>query len=232
MGVIKQTKLAIFDVAGTTAKDDGLVVKAFQLGIATLGVEMGSPEMTKMTEYVNATMGERKMDVFLHLLNGDKMKANMVHDKFISSYIRLIKDGELEEFDGITPFFVDLRSKNIGIAITTGFPREILDVIIDSLNWRRIIDVSVAASEVSHGRPAPDMIFKALQEFSIPKGENLTPAEIAVIGDTKSDMQSGVTAGAQFIVGVTSGAHTKDELFEAGATSVIDLATQLLTVVN
>jgi phosphoglycolate phosphatase-like HAD superfamily hydrolase len=45
-------------------------------------------------------------------------------------------------------------------------------------------------------------------------------------------MQSGVTAGAQFIVGVTSGAHTKDELFEAGATSVIDLATKLLTVVN
>ena len=111
MGVIKQTKLAIFDVAGTTAKDDGLVVKAFQLGITTLGVEMGSPEMTKMTEYVNATMGERKMDVFLHLLNGDKMKANMVHEKFISSYIRLVKDGELEEFDGITPFLLTFDQK-------------------------------------------------------------------------------------------------------------------------
>jgi phosphoglycolate phosphatase len=225
-------KLAIFDVAGTTAKDDGLVVKAFQLALGVVGVVPGSSQMQEMTNYVNATMGERKMDVFLHLLGGDKMKANLVHEKFIDSYIQLVKDGELEEFDGITPFFVELRSKNIGIAITTGFPREILDVIIDALNWRRIIDISVAASEVSHGRPAPDMIFKAMQGFDLAKGINLIASEIAVIGDTRSDMESGAAAGAESVVGVASGAHTKDELIKAGATDVLDFATDLLTVVN
>ena len=225
-------KLAIFDVAGTTAKDDGLVVKAFQLALGAVGVVPGSSEMQTMTDYVNATMGERKIDVFLHLLDGDKMKANLVHEKFIASYIQLVKDGELEEFDGITPFFVKLRAKKIGIAITTGFPREILDVIIDALNWRRIIDISVAASEVSHGRPAPDMIFKAMQGFDAAKGINLIPGEIAVIGDTKSDMESGAAAGAEYIVGVTSGAHTQGDLIEAGATNVLDFATDLLTVVN
>jgi phosphonatase-like hydrolase len=225
-------KLAIFDVAGTTAKDDGLVVKAFQLALGVVGVVPGSSQMQEMTNYVNATMGERKMDVFLHLLGGDKMKANLVHEKFIASYIQLVKDGELEEFDGITPFFVELRSKNIGIAITTGFPREILDVIIDGLNWRRIIDISVAASEVSYGRPAPDMIFKAMQGFDLAKGINLIASEIAVIGDTRSDMESGTAAGAESVVGVASGAHTKDELIKAGATDVLDFATDLLTVVN
>jgi len=85
-------KLAIFDVAGTTAKDDGLVVKAFQLALGVVGVVPGSSQMQEMTNYVNATMGERKMDVFLHLLGGDKMKANLVHEKFIASYIQLVKD--------------------------------------------------------------------------------------------------------------------------------------------
>ena len=225
-------KLAIFDVAGTTAKDDGLVVKAFQLALGAVGVVPGSSQMQEMTNYVNATMGERKMDVFLHLLEGDKIKANLVHEKFIASYIQLVKDGELEEFDGITPFFVELRSKNIGIAITTGFPREILDVIIDALNWRRIIDISIAASEVSHGRPAPDMIFKAMQSFDLAKGINLISSEIAVIGDTRSDMESGAAAGAESVVGVASGAHTKDELIKAGATDVLDFATDLLTLVK
>ena len=225
-------KLAIFDVAGTTAKDDGLVVKAFQLALGAVGVVPGSSQMQEMTNYVNATMGERKMDVFLHLLEGDKIKANLVHEKFIASYIQLVKDGELEEFDGITPFFVELRSKNIGIAITTGFPREILDVIIDALNWRRIIDISVAASEVSHGRPAPDMIFKAMQGFDLAKGINLIASEIAVIGDTRSDMESGAAAGAESVVGVASGAHTKDELIKAGATDVLAFATDLLTLIN
>ena len=225
-------KLAIFDVAGTTAKDDGLVVKAFQLALGAVGVVPGSSQMQEMTNYVNATMGERKMDVFLHLLEGDKIKANLVHEKFIASYIQLVKDGELEEFDGITPFFVELRAKNIGIAITTGFPREILDVIIDALNWRRIIDISVAASEVSHGRPAPDMIFKAMQGFDLAKGINLIASEIAVIGDTRSDMESGAAAGAESVVGVASGAHTKDELIKAGATDVLAFATDLLTLIN
>ncbi len=225
-------KLAIFDVAGTTAKDDGLVVKAFQLALGAVGVVPGSSQMQEMTNYVNETMGERKMDVFLHLLEGDKIKANLVHEKFIASYIQLVKDGELEEFDGITPFFVELRAKNIGIAITTGFPREILDVIIDALNWRRIIDISVAASEVSHGRPAPDMIFKAMQGFDLAKGINLIASEIAVIGDTRSDMESGAAAGAESVVGVASGAHTKDELIKAGATDVLDFATDLLTLVK
>ncbi len=225
-------KLAIFDVAGTTAKDDGLVVKAFQLALGAVGVVPGSSQMQEMTNYVNETMGERKMDVFLHLLEGDKIKANLVHEQFISSYIQLVKDGELEEFDGVTPFFVELRAKNIGIAITTGFPREILDVIIDALNWRRIIDISVAASEVSHGRPAPDMIFKAMQGFDLAKGINLLPSEIAVIGDTRSDMESGAAAGAESVVGVASGAHTKDELIKAGATDVLDFATDLLTLVK
>ncbi len=225
-------KLAIFDVAGTTAKDDGLVVKAFQLALGAVGVVPGSSQMQEMTNYVNETMGERKMDVFLHLLEGDKIKANLVHEKFIASYIQLVKDGELEEFDGITPFFVELRAKNIGIAITTGFPREILDVIIDALNWRRIIDISVAASEVSHGRPAPDMIFKAMQGFDLAKGINLIASEIAVIGDTRSDMESGAAAGAESVVGVASGAHTKDELIKAGATDVLAFATDLLTLIN
>jgi phosphoglycolate phosphatase-like HAD superfamily hydrolase len=120
----------------------------------------------------------------------------------------------------------------IGIAITTGFPREILDRIIESLNWKNQIDVSVAASEVAYGRPAPDMVLSSMEQYSLKAGIEISPLDVAVVGDTPSDMGSGQFAHAAFVVGVTSGNSSKDELFSAGATQVLSFATQLLDVVN
>lgn len=223
-------ELAIFDVAGTTAKDDGLVVKAFETAARSMGVEEGSPEMEGMISYVVETMGQRKMDVFLHLFRGDQEKASVAHDRFIESYSQLIFDGHLEEFEGVSELFVNLSDRGIGVAITSGFPREILDNIVEALDWEDIIDLSVAADEVAAGRPAPDMIFKSIAIYNEVFGTKLAPEQIAVIGDTQSDMQSGVAAGAKFIVGVATGAHSPNLLFEAGATHVLESATELLSL--
>lgn len=87
MESVTKIRLAVFDVAGTTAHDDGLVVEAFQSAMISLGVGADTPELEKMTEYVNATMGERKIDVFTHLCEGDAERANLAHDAFIESYI-------------------------------------------------------------------------------------------------------------------------------------------------
>ena len=62
-------ELAVFDVAGTTAKDDGLVVEAFVIAAVAMGVERGTPQLSSMIDYVQATMGQRKIDVFLHLFD-------------------------------------------------------------------------------------------------------------------------------------------------------------------
>ena len=132
--------LAIFDVAGTTAQDGGLVVEAFQSAMESMGVARASADMDRMTDYVNATMGERKIDVFMHLCDGDRTRANTAHDRFVESYIALVKAGRLEEFSGISKLFRDLRGDGIAVAITTGFPRDILDNIIDGLKWEPLID--------------------------------------------------------------------------------------------
>jgi phosphonatase-like hydrolase len=224
--------LVIFDVAGTTAKDEGLVVKAFISAAQSQGVEEGSLAMAKMVEYVKETMGQRKIDVFTQLFENDTKLAAAAHDVFVETYLRLVADGELEEFEGVSELFTKLRERHIGIALTTGFPREILDLIIESLGWTEHIDFSVAASEVSFGRPYPDMIFRAIESFNIQFGMDFHPDDIAVVGDTISDMQSGVSAGARFVVGINSGTHSSDQLRTTGATHVLDSVTDLLTQVN
>ena len=230
MAPVSKIKMAIFDVAGTTAHDGGLVIEAFQGAMVSMGTAHGTPEMERMTDYVVATMGERKIDVFTHLCAGDLAKANTAHDHFVAGYIDLINSGRLKEFSGVTDLFNQLRDQGIAVAITTGFPREILSNVIDTLDWSSHIDFSVAASEVSAGRPAPDMIFRCIDLYNKRFATDISADDVAVIGDTESDMKSGVTAGAQIVAGVSTGTHNPEQLFNAGATDVLKSAVDLLTI--
>ena len=230
MAPVRKIKMAIFDVAGTTAQDGGLVVEAFQSAMVSMGTSLGTPEMERMTNYVNATMGERKIDVFMHLCDGNSERANIAHDRFIENYISLVNAGKLREFEGITDLFDQLRESGVAVAITTGFPRDILQTIIDSLKWAPHIDFSVASSEVAKGRPAPDMIYRAIELYNKRFNTHISAEDAAVIGDTESDMRSGVTAGASLVVGVDTGTHTPDQLFHAGATHVLHGAVELPTI--
>ena len=224
-------KMIVSDVAGTTVKDDGLVTKAFTLAMQEMGVDPLSEQMAKMVEYVNQTMGERKIDVFTHLCEGDMERANKAHDHFVEHYVNLVKQGEISEFDGVTEAFRTFRARGIAIAITTGFPREILDEIIKALHWENEIDFSVAASEVEHGRPYPDMINRAVEMYSLRENVELTPDEVVAIGDTLSDVGSGTSAHTHAIYGVTSGAHSAEQLANAGATAVLASFTELLQLI-
>lgn len=223
-------KLVVLDVAGTTAQDDGLVVKAFQ--IAMEPTNPTTAQLSEMTDYVVATMGQRKIDVFTHLCGGDQDEALAAHDRFVESYIDLVAEGELKEFDGVSAFFGELRKRGVGIALTTGFPREILDPIIYELGWHELIDVSVAASEVAEGRPAPDMILKAIKIYNNDNGLDLAIDQVAVAGDTQSDMKAGVNADVAVILGVTSGAHSEEDLRASGATQVSPSVISLLNLLD
>jgi hypothetical protein len=227
---MEKLALVVFDVAGTTAKDEGLVVEAFERAISAQGVVYSIGELRAKIDYVRATMGQRKIDVFMHLYNDDAVRATQAHDDFVSSYIQLIHEGRLEEFDGISDLFASLRADGILVAITTGFPREILNAIIGALEWRERIDISVAASEVEQGRPAPDMINRCIEIAEKSLNIVIRADQVCVVGDTESDIKSAVAAGARYHIGVTTGEHSKEQLEEAGATHVLAAATFIRTI--
>ena len=97
MGIVD---LVIFDIAGTTAQDDGLVVRAFQEAMIAEGLERSSNQLKSMTDYVNETMGQRKIDVFRTLCHGNQTQAERAHGRFILNYNELVEQGELKEIPG------------------------------------------------------------------------------------------------------------------------------------
>jgi len=122
--------------------------------------------------------------------------------------------------------FKYLRSKGIAIALTTGFSRSTLDILLIELGWKDIIDISVTPGEAGRGRPHPHMLEKATTTLGI-----TNPANIIVLGDTAADMQAAVAFGAGQVIGVLTGAHDEYTLHDAGATSVINSVADLKSLI-
>ena len=225
-------KLAIFDVAGTTAQDGGTVLKAFQIAMTKIGFKEDSYEYVNGSKHVQATMGQRKIDVFRHILGGNEMLAQDAHSIFVDSYIQLVQSGEITEFPGVSEMFSELNKHGIGVALTTGFPEAILKSVIKNLDWENLINVHVASDQVNAGRPSPDLNMKCLSLYNSKYVTQILPQEVAVVGDTDSDMKAGLAMGANLIIGVTSGSMSEEVLVASGATNILPFATDLLTLVN
>ena len=214
-----------FDVAGTVLNDDGLVIAAFKVAFERTQPDLWPTHGAEWTQYAIDTMGQSKIDVFTELL-GDAEKAHQANVAFEESYVSEIAETGAVSIPGAEEMFEYLRSKQIAVALTTGFSRSTLDTLIIELGWRDLIDVSVTPSEAGRGRPHPDMLQKAATTLGV-----TNPTNVIVLGDTASDMKSGVAFGAGQVVGVLTGAHDEVTLRDAGATTVVNSVADLKSLI-
>ncbi len=208
--------LAVLDMAGTTVADGGSVLAAFDAAAAAAGLPTDGPGHDEVRQYVVDTMGQSKITVFRHLVDGDEARAQAANAAFEKAYDAQIANGGAIPIDGAAQAISQLRDAGIKVALTTGFSANTQRLIIDSLGWHDLADLVIAPSETLRGRPFPDMILSALITLRIDDVR-----QVAVVGDTANDITSGVRAGAGLVAGVLTGAHDEDTLRAAGATDVV-----------
>jgi phosphonatase-like hydrolase len=218
-------EMVAFDVAGTVLNDDGLVIAAFKVAFERTQPDLWPTHGAEWTQYAIDTMGQSKIDVFTELL-GDAGKAHQANVAFEESYVSEIAEDGALSIPGAEEIFEYLRSKKIAVALTTGFSRSTLNTLITELGWRDLIDVSVTPGEAGRGRPHPDMLQKAATTLGV-----TNPANVVVLGDTASDMKSGVAFGAGQVIGVLTGAHDEVTLRDAGATTVVNSVADLKSLI-
>lgn len=217
-------EMAAFDVAGTTVKDDGIVIEAFKVAFENTQPDLWPTKGKEWTQYAIDTMGQSKIEVFTALL-GDIEKAHQANDAFEEAYVNEVAEQGVEPIPGTLEVFAALREKGIPVVLTTGFSRSTLNVLLTELNWFDLVDLTVTPEEAGRGRPHPDMLKFAAEKVNAP-----TPAFSLIVGDTESDMKSGVAFGSQNIFGVLSGAHSKELLIGGGATSVVNSVADILSL--
>jgi len=202
---MEQIALVVFDMAGTTIEDAGQVPEAFTKVLLGHGIAITDAEL-------NALRGASKRDAIRHfasLQNADDVEArtDAIFDDFRAYLSGLFRAGGVKPIDGAATTFAWLRNNQIKVALNTGFDRTIAELILQAVGWPAAVDTMVCGDDVAHGRPAPDLIFKAMERTGVSDA-----ARVMAVGDTVLDLRAGRNAGAGWVVGTLSGAHSRKQL--------------------
>jgi len=223
-------QLAVFDIAGTTLHDESNVGMVLQHVIQQqAGVAVSLPE-------VNEVMGYAKPYAIRYLLQ-QKQDARYqdagfvkgLHTLFVQQMSAHYQDGEVREKSGAGQVLQELRRRGIKIALDTGFDRAITNIILERVGWLNndLIDAVVTSDEVSKGRPYPYMIYRAMEQLGIKSIQ-----QVAKIGDTLSDLEEGTNAGCPCVIGVTTGAYTKEALLAGPHTHLVADLEEILAIIH
>jgi phosphonatase-like hydrolase len=202
-------QLVVFDLAGTTIDDDGAVVLNSLVETVRIYDLPGTPAE------LNAMMGMNKREVF-GMLAARRYPADLViaeqrAQEALATFVAHISaayERHLAPIPGAEETFAFLHARGIKVAIDTGFDGAVGGLIMQRLNWPgRVIDLAVFSSDVLRGRPAPYMIFHAMEQLDVHDVR-----QVMKIGDTPSDLEEGFNAGCGEVIGVLSGAHTATTL--------------------
>jgi len=214
--------VACLDMAGTTVADDGSVMAAFAAAMSESGIVPGGPGYAEADEIVRVTMGQSKIEVFRRIL-GSEERAQHANAVFEASYGQAVRAGQVSPLPGAVETITALRAAGIRVCLATGFAPVTRDALLDALGWRPLIDLALSPADAGRGRPWPDLPLTALLRLG-----GGAVSELLVVGDTPSDVESGLRAGAGVVAGVITGTATEDELVAAGAPHVLDSVTGLV----
>lgn len=219
---MSQINLVVFDMAGTTIKDENEVQNCFLEAAASTGLKAEIDRINSMMGWSKKKVFETIWQTQIGRENPDYLtKVETSFAKFKEILENHYKTQPVSPTEGCLEIFHWLRSQQIKIALTTGFYREVTNIILNRLEWdtglntdyigekNAIIQASITPTEIYNheGRPAPYMIQKAMYKLDIKD-----PQTVIKVGDTPADLAAGINANCLYSLGITNGTHTQGQL--------------------
>jgi phosphonatase-like hydrolase len=156
--------------------------------------------------------------------------VNEIHVAFKQNLISFYESAiDLKPQTGAEQVFLWLRMHNIKVALNTGFPSSVTDIILQRLGWKNgdLIDQVISGDEVEEGRPAPFMINELMKRLGV---ENAS--EVVKVGDTEVDISEGRNARCGIVASVTTGACNRKQLEACGPDYVIDDLREIQVIIE
>lgn len=207
---MKKIECVILDWAGT-AVDYGCFapVSAFIESFKTLGLEVTAAEtrahmgLTKIEE-IRALFKIERVSKAFYEKYGRKYNESDVQACY-TEFQRLLFS-TLRSYSGPISKVVEtidaLRAKGIKIGSTTGYTKEMMDIVIPAAAEQGYhVDNHVTSDGLPAGRPYPYMIYKNMCDLNVP-----FRTSVLKYGDTISDIKEGINAGV-WTVGVVLGSN-------------------------
>jgi len=206
----------------TTADDHGIQERAFAEACATQGIVPGTAAYAHYMVGVHQARGQPAVDVFRGLFPDEDGRAEAAALSFERSFRAAVDRTEISPMPGAEEAIGQLSESGMQVCLITSLSRRLLGLVLDSLRWWRLIDLTLCPEDAPRGCPWPDLMFTAMLRLGV---EDVREAVFA--GSTASEIQCGKRSGAGVVAGVLAAGHTRDRLRDAGATHLIDGMAQL-----
>lgn len=215
--------MVVFDMAGTTVNENNVVYKTLFAAIEAAGYPL-------TYELVLAQgAGKEKLQAIkdiVHIFNPrpDAAAIEQIYQDFKHRLNEAYHTLAVSPMPGSEEVFAQLKNEHIFVVLNTGYSQAIAALLLDKLGWQQGVhyDALITATQVANSRPMPDMILLAQQKFDLESTN-----QIAKIGDSAVDIEEGINAGCGLTIGITTGAHTKEQLQQAKPNYIIDSLLEL-----
>jgi len=221
-------KMVVFDMAGTTVNENMVVYKTLQKAINEAGFNF------TMEQVLAEGAGKEKVDAIKSILRVYAQKQDdKLTDDIYQNFIVLLENAyDTEEIlpqDDAEELFKALKARNILVVLNTGYNEKTARSLVAKLGWEKGKDFDglVTATDVKQNRPGPDMIWLAMKQFGIGNAH-----DVAKVGDTIIDIEEGANAGCGLNIGITTGAHTLQQLESPKPDYIINNLLELLPLVD
>ncbi len=215
--------MVVFDMAGTVVNENNVVYKTLLKSINNHGYLV---DLDFVLEHGAGKEKEQAIkDIILaHEGVGNEELATYIFNEFKDYLAKAYEELYVESYKGVDKLLKKIRIAEIKIALNTGYNKETAQFLLNKMNWKKGVeyDLLITADDVKRGRPNPDMIFEAMNVLHINDASRVLKA-----GDSIIDIQEGKNAHCGITVGVTTGAHTKEQLKSAEPTYVMNSLVEL-----
>jgi phosphonatase-like hydrolase len=221
-------KLAVFDMAGTTVNEDNVVYKTLLKAINEAGFDF------TLEQVLAEGAGKEKLQAIKSVLSvyggiDDSFLADEIFGYF-NEQLKIAYDTmEILPGDNATELFAALKNKGILVVLNTGYNTKTANSLLTKLGWVKgeHYDGLITASDVTRNRPEPDMIVLAMEQCGI-----TDPKQVIKVGDSTIDIEEGRNAGCLFNIGITTGAHTHEQLASVQPDYIINNLLELLPIIE
>jgi phosphonatase-like hydrolase len=207
--------LVIFDVTGTTVEDGGEIESAFASALRTFGIQLDPDRFA-------AVRGKSKRDALAEILPPSDGRLDAAYEIFLRRLRELYAASGARLLPGVADCFSFLRERGVSLALNSGLDASIVEVLVERLSSRDLFAAIVTGDEVPRGRPAPYLVFRAMERAGVDDVHR-----VMTVGDTERDLEAGFHAGVRYNVGVLTGAHDRTRLERAPHTHILPSAARL-----
>lgn len=185
-------KAVIFDMDGVLVDSNDAHLEAFKI----FGREVGA---TMTREFFLSAVGMHNTQIMPMWL-GSHLTSEQIDDygRRKEEIYRTVAAGHLKAIPGVLDLLKEVRALGLKTAVGSSGPRENVQLALKTLQIENEFDAIVTGSDITHGKPNPEVFLKAAQKM------NLSPTECLVIEDAPSGVKAALAAGMRVVAITTS----------------------------